>query len=77
VYLGACELTSWVSRDDAGCNAFTFNLARGVCFLKRVANQWTNFNAWAITGIKLSSSKPEEKTTNTAPGQPQVATPSE
>jgi predicted double-glycine peptidase len=38
--------------------------------LKRAANQRTNFNAWAITGLKLSSSKPEEKTTNTAPEQP-------
>jgi PAN domain len=55
---------------DDGCNAFTYNLARGVCFLKRATNQWASFNAWAITGIKLSSSKPEEKTTNTAPDRP-------
>jgi len=48
---------------DDGCNAFTYNHARGVCFLKRAANQWTTFFAWASTGIKLSSLKPQEKTT--------------
>ena len=53
-----------------GCRAFTYNLARGVCFLKRAANQWTNFNAWAITGIKLSSSQ-----ANDSVAQPQVAPP--
>ena len=37
------------------CHAFTYNLARGECFLKRAANQWTNFYAWGITGIKLST----------------------
>jgi aspartyl protease family protein len=58
---------------DDGCNAFTYNLAKGVCFLKRAANQWTSFYAWAITGIKLSS-PPKEKTA--APLSPQ-ATPSE
>jgi hypothetical protein len=51
---------------DDGCNAFTYNSARGVCFLKRAANQWTNFSAWAITGLKLSS-QPKEKTANTLP----------
>ena len=45
---------------DDGCNAFTYNLAKGVCFLKRAANQWTNFYAWAITGIKLSSPTPAQ-----------------
>ena len=55
---------------DDGCRAFTYNLARGVCFLKRAANQWTNFNAWAITGIKLSSLQTNESVT-----QPQVAPP--
>src|SRR5262245_36756802 len=49
-------------RDD-GCRAFTYNLARGVCFLKRAANQWTNFNAWAITGIKLTSLQANESVT--------------
>jgi hypothetical protein len=58
---------------DDGCNAFTYNLAKGVCLLKRAANQWTNFYAWAITGIKLSS-PPEEK--RAAPVSPR-ATPSE
>jgi len=53
-----------------GCRAFTYNLARGVCFLKRAANRWTNFNAWAITGIKLSSSQ-----ANDSVAQPQVAPP--
>jgi hypothetical protein len=52
---------------DDGCNAFTYNSARGVCFLKRAANQWTNFSAWAITGLKLSSLQPKEKTANTPP----------
>jgi PAN domain len=44
---------------DDGCNAFTYNLARGVCHLKRVANQWTKFYAWGITGIKLSPLREE------------------
>jgi hypothetical protein len=39
---------------DTACNAFTYNQAQAVCFLKRAANQWTTFYAWAITGIKLS-----------------------
>jgi S1-C subfamily serine protease len=47
--------------DDA-CNAFTYNHARGVCFLKRAANQWTTFYAWAATGIKLRSPQPGERT---------------
>jgi hypothetical protein len=67
---GSCEA-------DEGCNAFTYNLARGVCFLKRAANQWTNFHAWAITGIKLSSPQPKEKAATAAPAQPQIAIPSE
>lgn len=46
-----------------GCNAFTYNHGRGVCFLKRAPNQWTTFFAWATTGIKLSS----------GPAPPQVA----
>ena len=61
---------------DDGCNAFTYNHARGVCFLKRAANQWTTFFAWATTGIKLSL-QPKEKTPNSEPPQPQVPTPSE
>jgi hypothetical protein len=42
---------------DDGCNAFTYNHGRGVCFLKRAVNQWTTFYAWASTGIKLSRSE--------------------
>jgi hypothetical protein len=60
---------------DGGCNAFTYNHARGVCFLKRAANQWTTFFAWATTGIKLSSLPTKENTATTAPVQPQTATP--
>jgi hypothetical protein len=45
---------------DTACNAFTYNRAQGVCFLKRAANQWTTFYAWAITGIKLSPLAPCE-----------------
>ena len=41
------------------CNAFTYNQANHVCFLKSAANQWTTFYAWAITGIKLSPVLPE------------------
>jgi hypothetical protein len=66
--------------DDKGCNAFTYNLARGVCFLKRAANQWTNFNAWAVTGIKLSASPPPEQTQvpqQTAPSSPATPATSE
>jgi PAN domain len=61
---------------DDRCNAFTYNHARGVCFLKRVANQWTTFFAWATTGIKLSL-QPKEKTPDSEPPQPQVPMPSE
>jgi hypothetical protein len=53
---------------DDGCNAFTYNHARGVCFLKRAPNQWTNFYAWASTGIKLSRAK--KKTALAAPAEP-------
>ena len=38
---------------DNECNAFTYNHAHSVCFLKRAANQRPTFYAWAITGIKL------------------------
>jgi cytochrome c len=55
------------------CNAFTYNQARSVCFLKRGANQWTNFYAWAITGIKLPSLEPKTAT----PAPIQAPTPSE
>jgi hypothetical protein len=55
------ECRSGCGADD-GCNAFTYNHARGVCFLKRAANQWTTFRAWGTTGIKLSSSQDKEKT---------------
>ena len=53
------------SEADDGCNAFTYNHSGGVCFLKRAANQWTSFYAWARTGIKLS--RAEEKTASAAP----------
>jgi hypothetical protein len=46
------------------CHAFTYNLARGECFLKRAASQWTNFYAWGITGIKLSPSEQAPTTTD-------------
>ena len=78
---------------DAKCNAYSFNLARGVCFLKRSANQWTSFHAWGITGIKLSSPPKPATTVPTesatppqqlqsseppiAPSEPPVAAPSE
>ena len=58
---------------DKECNAFTYNQARNVCFFKRAASQSTEFHAWAITGIKLSSLEP--KTATTAPVQ--AATPTE
>lgn len=60
---------------DDRCNAFTYNHARGVCFLKRAANQWTSFSAWASTGIKLSPMQPKEKTTTTEPALPEAASP--
>jgi len=47
---------------DDGCNAFTYNHSRGVCFMKRAANQWTDFHAWATTGIRLSPFQPKEPT---------------
>jgi PAN domain len=59
---------------DGGCNAFTYNHARGACLLKRAANQWTTFFAWGTTGIKLST---KENTATTAPVQPQTETPRE
>jgi FtsZ-interacting cell division protein ZipA len=54
---------------DDGCNPFTYNHAQSVCFLKRAANQWTTFYAWAITGIKLSSLPVKGKITNTEQAQ--------
>jgi PAN domain len=55
--LEECRSRCEVARE---CNAYTYNLARGVCFLKRAANQWTSFYAWGITGIKLSSAPARE-----------------
>ena len=52
---------------DGGCNAFTYNHARGVCLLKRAANQWTTFLAWGTTGIKLSSLPTKENAATTRP----------
>jgi hypothetical protein len=46
---------------DKTCNAFTYNQARSVCFLKRAANQWMSFYPWATTGIKLSPISQEPK----------------
>jgi hypothetical protein len=40
---------------DAECNAYTYNLARGVCLLKRAAAPSASFHAWGITGIKLAA----------------------
>jgi hypothetical protein len=57
---------------DARCEAYSYNLARGVCFLKRAANQWTSFYAWGITGIKLS---PPPKPATTAPVPTETVTP--
>src|SRR5262245_45100845 len=48
------ECRSSCDADDE-CHAFGYNLARGECFLKRATNQWTNFYAWGITGVKLST----------------------
>lgn len=74
---------------DDGCHAFTYNLARGECFLKHAANQWTNFYAWGITGIKLQPlgqppTRAEENQAETpkarpqgAPSVPSVSTPEE
>lgn len=45
---------------DTACNAFTYNQAQNVCFLKRAASQWTTFYAFGITGIKLSPLAPSE-----------------
>ena len=66
---------------DNGCNAFTYNHAHGVCFLKRTSHR-TTFYAWAITGIKLSSGGPvgteevQPPSSPTVPPSPQIATPS-
>ena len=77
------ECRSSCDADDA-CHAFSYNLARGECFLKRAANQWTNFYAWGITGIKLSplgqSPTPTEAEapkagSARAPSMPSVSTP--
>ena len=73
--------------DNKECNAFTYNHARGVCFLKRAAQPWTTFSAWATTGIKLSRQTPDGRTEPPAqqrtetpprqPGTPQPTTPDE
>ncbi len=77
---------------DKECNAFTYNQAQSVCFLKRATSQWTTFHAWAITGIKSSSLEPRQQPRPaqppsqeeaealeppSAPAGPQIATPSE
>jgi PAN domain len=56
------ECRSSCDADDI-CHSFTYNLARGECFLKRATNQWTNFYAWGITGIKLSPLEQSPTTT--------------
>ena len=50
--------------EESACNAFTYNQRHGVCFLKRSANRFTKFYAFAITGIKLS---PSVESTNVGP----------
>jgi len=60
--------------NDNRCNAFTYNLARGVCFLKRAAGPWSNFYAWGITGLKLKAQQqvapvPEQTSQQAAPSQ--------
>ena len=61
-------------RADNECNAFTYNRAHSVCFLKRAANQRPTFYALAITGIRL----PEQVQAAQPPTpEPEVATPSE
>lgn len=59
---------------DKACNAFTYNQARSVCFLKRAANQWMSFYPWATTGVKLfpvnqepTSVTPESQDEQTSP----------
>ncbi len=52
---------------DSECNAFTYNHAHSVCFLKSAPNQRPTFYAWAITGIKQRVTSPPA-----APVQPQV-----
>ena len=39
--------------NDFKCNAFTYNQAKDVCFLKTAPNQWVSLYAWSITGIKV------------------------
>ena len=39
--------------NDFQCNAFTYNQAKDVCFLKTASNQWVSLYAWSITGIKV------------------------
>ena len=43
---------------DNECNAFTYNHAHSVCFLKRAPNPRPTFYAWAITGIKQRMTQP-------------------
>ena len=65
---------------DDGCHAFTYNLARDECFLKHAANQWTNFYAWGITGIKLQpldQAETPKAPRQGAPSVPSVSTPEE
>jgi hypothetical protein len=45
---------------DTKCNAFTYNQLDDVCFLKTAVNQWVQFYAWSITGVKLSQGLPNE-----------------
>jgi hypothetical protein len=61
------------------CNAFTYNHARGVCFLKRAAQSSTTFSAWATTGIKLARQTPNATTAAPAgaPAQPEIEAPTE
>jgi PAN domain len=55
---------------DNECNAFTYNHAHSVCFLKRAANQRPTFYAWAITGIKQTEPRVERAQTAQPPAAP-------
>ncbi len=45
---------------DTKCNAFTYNRLNDECLLKTAVNQWVQFYAWSITGVKLSQGLPNE-----------------
>ena len=55
---------------DNGCNAFTYNQAHSVCFLKRAANRRPTFYAWAMTGVKQTEPQVEQAQTAQPPAAP-------